>query len=72
MLMENCNSRQGRLLGVKEAMLSALAETVIGLSEGCDPAVAKNSQRIIAELAREEEKFASTLEAGATLPKSHI
>lgn len=45
-------------------MLPALAETVIGLSGGCDPAVAKNSQRIIAELLREEEKFASTLEAG--------
>ncbi|CAL8465000.1 g4535 [Coccomyxa elongata] len=55
---------KGRLLGIKEAMLPALAETVIGLSGGCDPAVAKNSQRIIAELLREEEKFASTLEAG--------
>ncbi|EIE20523.1 alanyl-tRNA synthetase [Coccomyxa subellipsoidea C-169] len=55
---------KGRLLGVKEVMLPALAETVIGLSDGCDPAVAQNSQRIIAELAREEEKFASTLEAG--------
>ncbi len=60
------SSAQGRLSGIKEAMLPALAETVIGLSGGCDPAVAKNSQRIIAELLREEEKFASTLEAGVT------
>lgn len=55
---------QGRLLGIKVAMLPVLAETVIAMSEGCDAAVAKNSQRIIAELAREEDKFASTLEAG--------
>lgn len=41
-----------------------LAEQVIALSGGCDAAVAQNSVRIIAELAREEEKFASTLEAG--------
>ena len=53
-------------------MLPALAETVIGLSEGCDPAVAKNSQRIIAELLREEEKFASTLEAGVKLSVLHV
>ena len=41
-----------------------LAKEVIALSGGCDPAVAANSERIIAELRREETKFGSTLEAG--------
>jgi alanyl-tRNA synthetase len=55
---------QGRLLGIKEQMLPVLAKEVIVLSEGCDPNVSQNASRIMAELAREEEKFASTLEAG--------
>lgn len=44
--------------------MPTLAEEVIALSEGCDPAVAANAQRIVAELRREETKFGSTLEAG--------
>ena len=56
---------QGRLLGIEGEMLPALAEEVIALSGGCDPAVAANAQRIMAELCREETKFGSTLEAGA-------
>ena len=55
---------QGRLLDIKGEMMPALAEEVIALSEGCDPAVAANAQRITAELRREETKFGSTLEAG--------
>ena len=57
---------QGRLLGIakERKILPALAEEVIALSGGCDPAVAANAQRIIAELKREETKFGSTLEAG--------
>ena len=57
---------QGRLLGIEKEreMMPPLAEEVIALSGGCDPAVAANAQRIIAELQREETKFGSTLEAG--------
>ena len=60
---------QGRLLGIKEQMLPALAKEAIALSGGCDAAVAAQEQRIVAELAREEDKFASTLEAGALPPE---
>ena len=45
-------------------MLPTLAKEVIALSGGCDPAVAANAGRIVAELRREETKFGSTLEAG--------
>ena len=45
-------------------MLPALAKEAVALSGGCDAAVQPNAQRILAELAREEDKFASTLEAG--------
>ena len=45
-------------------MMPTLAEEVIALSGGCDPAVAANQQRILTELRREEKKFGSTLEAG--------
>ncbi len=57
---------QGRLLGIgkEREVMPTLAEEVIALSEGCDPAVAANAQRIVAELRREETKFGSTLEAG--------
>ena len=55
---------QGCLLGIEGEMMSTLAEEVIALSGGCDPAVAANQQRILTELRREEKKFGSTLEAG--------
>ncbi|CAL5229400.1 g12718 [Coccomyxa viridis] len=57
---------KGRLLGIgkEREVMPTLAEEVIALSEGCDPAVAANAQRIVAELRREETKFGSTLEAG--------
>ena len=55
---------QGRLLGIEGEMLPPLAKEVIALSGGCDPAVAANAERIVAELRREETKFGSTLEAG--------
>ena len=58
---------QGRLLGITEPVLPVLAREAIALSGGCDAAVAANAQRIVAELAREEERFASTLEAGEDL-----
>lgn len=45
-------------------MMPPLAEQVIALSGGCDPAVAASAQRIIAELRKEETKFGDTLEAG--------
>jgi len=45
-------------------MMPTMANAVISLSGGCDPAVSANAQRITAELCREETKFGSTLEAG--------
>jgi hypothetical protein len=62
-----CMHAQGRLLGIQEAMLPVLAREAIALSGGCDAGVVEHAPRILAELAREEDKFASTLEAGAAL-----
>ena len=61
---------QGRLLGIEKGteMMPPLAEQVIALSRGCDPAVAASAQRITAELRREETKFGDTLEAGVPRP----
>lgn len=59
---------QGRLLGIEGEMMPTLAKEAIALSGGCDLAVAANAQRIVAELRREETKFASTLEAGDQQP----
>jgi alanyl-tRNA synthetase len=61
--------RNGRLLGIKpeegaSAFTPAIAEVAISMSEGCDPQVAKNSARILAELEREELSFQKTLGRG--------
>ena len=61
--------RCGRLLGVKapegaEAFTPTIAEVAVGLSDGCDPAVAANAERIFKELEREEIRFAQTLGRG--------
>ncbi len=39
----------------------------IDLSEGCDPAVKKNTSRILKELQLEEERFSATLGTGQKL-----
>ncbi|KAG2428876.1 hypothetical protein HYH02_014199 [Chlamydomonas schloesseri] len=55
---------KGRLLGIRDIFTPAVAEVAVGLSSACDPAVARNAQRIYDELAREEGLFVTTLERG--------
>ena len=61
--------RNGRLLGIKaaegqSAFTPAIAEVAISMSGDCDPQVAKNQARILAELEREELSFQKTLGRG--------
>ena len=61
--------RNGRLLGIKpadgaSAFTPAIAEVAISMSHECDPQVAKNTARILAELEREELSFQKTLGRG--------
>ena len=58
---------QGHLLGIQGTFLAAVAQVAIDLSEGCDPAVKKNGQRILKELQLEEERFSATLGTGQKL-----
>lgn len=58
---------QGRLLGIRDVFLPTVARVVVDLSTACDPAVAKNAQRVFDELAREESAFSATLERGQKL-----
>lgn len=55
---------KGRLLGIRDLFTPAVAAVAVELSGPCDPAVAKNAQRIYDELAREEGLFVTTLERG--------
>ncbi|KAK9824092.1 hypothetical protein WJX72_007684 [[Myrmecia] bisecta] len=55
---------KGRLLGIQQAFLPAVAAVAVELSRTCDAAVAANAQRVYDELAREEKQFTTTLEAG--------
>eukprot|EP00884_Botryococcus_braunii_P001202 jgi/Botrbrau1/11082/Bobra.0302s0024.1 len=58
---------KGRLLGIEETFTPAVARVAIQLSRPCDPSVLPNQDRILAELAREEERFSATLETGEKL-----
>ncbi|WIA43658.1 hypothetical protein OEZ86_010096 [Tetradesmus obliquus] len=55
---------KGRLLGIQGEFTPAVAQVAIALSGDCDPAVAGNAGRIIAEMAREEALFSATLSKG--------
>lgn len=54
------------MLGIKDQFLPKIVGTAITLSAGCDPEVAKNSDRIKQEVAREEDRsrpyFASRMQ----------
>jgi alanyl-tRNA synthetase len=58
---------KARLLGVREPVLVACAREAVALSGGCDPAVAKNAERVYEELEREEAAFLATLAKGQGL-----
>lgn len=55
---------QGRLLGIAETFTPSVASVAIQMSGPCDPSVLPNQDRILSELAREEERFSATLETG--------
>ncbi len=61
---------QGRLLGISDTFTPAIARVAIQLSGGCDTAVVVNQERILTELAREEERFTATLETGVPFQKA--
>ncbi len=56
--------RFGRQLEIPGAFTKDIAEKVIGMYVGAYPELAKNRERILAELTAEEEKFSRTLERG--------
>jgi len=56
--------RYGKLIGIKDLFTAKIAELVIKEYGGGYPELKKNKSRIVAELQKEEEKFASTLEKG--------
>lgn len=58
---------KGRLLGVTQPFVPTVAAVAVALSPGCDPQVQQNSDRIITEIAREEERFLGTIAAGQTM-----
>ncbi len=56
--------RHGRKLGIEGVFLSSLAQVVADNYAGPFPELKENRSRIVAELAREEEKFLETLQKG--------
>lgn len=52
---------KGRSLGMPHPFMPDLARLVVSMADGCDPEVAKNEQRIVSELQREEEAFVVSL-----------
>lgn len=55
---------QGALLGIEEVFTPSVAAAAVELSGGCDPEVARNADRIYAELRAEELRFRKTLAQG--------
>ncbi|MCL2107391.1 MAG: alanine--tRNA ligase [Oscillospiraceae bacterium] len=60
-------ARHGRLLGVEEAFLPQLAETVIRENESAYPILAEKRDFILRVVANEEENFSRTIDAGLSL-----
>jgi alanyl-tRNA synthetase len=58
---------KGRLLGISEPFVAAVADAAIKLSPECDPAVEKHRQRVLDEISREEERFLATITAGENM-----
>lgn len=56
--------REGRRLGIKDAFLSALAAAVVGEYGSFYAELQTNRERIVDEIAKEEKKFAKTIEKG--------
>ncbi|MCL2081748.1 MAG: alanine--tRNA ligase [Oscillospiraceae bacterium] len=60
-------SRHGRLLGIESLFLEKLAETVIAESREAYPELGEREEYIRKVIAVEEERFASTIDAGMQL-----
>ena len=60
---------KGRLLGVPrgETFTPEVAKIAVEMSPGCDPEVRQNEQRVLAEMAREEQRFCKTLDRGEAI-----
>ena len=56
--------RHGRLMGIERPFLGETCGVVIDIMAGAYPALAEQRERILVEVAAEEERFARTLEAG--------
>ena len=59
--------RHGRILGIKGSFITQVTETAIALSETAYPQVRERQDTIVAELAREEAQFLTTLDRGEKL-----
>ncbi|GMH41527.1 hypothetical protein BSKO_09437 [Bryopsis sp. KO-2023] len=55
---------KGRLLGIKNLFTATLAKVAMEMSDGCDPAVRRNGERICSVLLQEESLFTKTLASG--------
>ena len=57
-------SRHGRLLGISRCFLTEIAEVAIAMSEGAYPELREKKDYILRVIAKEEERFHATLDAG--------
>jgi alanyl-tRNA synthetase len=57
--------RHGRLMGIERPFLAETCDAVIEVMAGAYPALAEQRERVLAEVAAEEAKFARTLAAGS-------
>ncbi len=65
-------ARHGRLLGINEAFLSKLADTVIDVSMNAYPHMDEKRDYIKKVISIEEEKFYNTVDQGMSILEQHI
>lgn len=65
-------ARHGRLLGIKDAFLSELAETVINVSMGAYPHMDEKRDYIKKVISIEEEKFYNTIDQGMNILEEYV
>ena len=65
-------ARHGKLLGIKEKFLYALADTVISESKGAYPVLEEKADYIKTVIKQEEERFDKTIDAGLEILENII
>jgi len=65
-------ARHGRLLGIENAFLAELADTVINISMGAYPHMDEKRDFIKKVISIEEEKFYNTIDQGMNILEEHI